>query len=572
MQGPSKDNTDKPSIEDIGSDQSGQAKMESSAKGEKPSVPQGSERDHVDPKGTESADPVASPSPAEGKESAGNKWRDFVPFPADTVRSQKGTSKVQNKSKDQTANGATDNNGCQDNIRRVGSYRCPVCNRITRCTKCANCRTDNTEWASWNTWAHLKRFPWIVQAIVLILLTMQVVVTVNAMLVEETRFAATIRLTAILSLIASCVIVALVFVFRLSLRNYELLRRAKQKRKGLSLITLGILAFSVFLVTLGAVSVLTYAVRDFTMGGSWTLSIQDLEGKPVRVLAAPDGEVSQPQWSFDGGKLLYSSNRDGDWEIYAYDLESQKTITLTNNKDQDTSPAWLQDGGIVFASDRTGTWEWYTMDPSRSENTVKRLAAWRKTAELGWSSDGTRYAFTEPGRSIFYARERMSAIEERYPLIRSLGVSLAYPMLILSVMLLGVAGFVKKTEDEAHRPIFLNDNLMIFVAFRSFYRHMKPQLTEKGQDRRGPNAAESQPDTTDSSDQSFNADVMASKRTADGALELIVNLRTLEEQEGAKGETKTVLKDTFYEVITDEWAQIQSVQKCDPKKLQTRMV
>lgn len=572
MQDPSEDNTDKPSIEDIGPDQTGQAKMESSAKGEKPSAPQGSEQDHVDPKGTESTDPVASPSPAEGRESAGNKWRDFVPFPADTLRSQKGTSKVQNKSKDQTAKGATNDNGCPDNTRGAGSYRCPVCNRITTCTKCANCRTDNTEWASWSTWAHIKRFPWVVLAIVLILLLVQMVVTATAVLAEETPFSAAIMLSAILSLSASCVIVAMVFVFRLSLRNHELLRRAKQKRKGLSLITLGILVFAAFLVTLGAVSVLTYAVRDFTMGGSWTLSIQDLEGKPVRVLAATGGNVSQPQWSPDGSKLLYSSNRDGDWEIYAYDLESRKTITLTNNKDQDTSPAWLQDGGIVFASDRTGTWEWYTMDSSGSEYTVKRLAPWRKTAELSWSTDGTRYAFTEPGRAIFYTRDRMSAIEERYPLIRSLGVSLAYPLLILSAMLLGVAGFVKKTEDEAHRPIFLNDNLMIFVAFRSFYRHMKPQLTEMGQDRQGPGAAETQPNPTDSSEQAFNADVMASRRTADGALELIVNLRTLEEQEGAKGETKTVQKDSFYEVITNEWAQIKSVQKCDPKKLQTRMV
>jgi len=60
----------------------------------------------------------------------------------------------------------------------------------------------------------------------------------------------------------------------------------------------------------------------------------------------------QPTWSPDGTKILFTSNRDGNWELYVIDVETKDVTRLTNNSALDFDPDWGPDGRIAFVSDR----------------------------------------------------------------------------------------------------------------------------------------------------------------------------------------------------------------------------
>ena len=61
------------------------------------------------------------------------------------------------------------------------------------------------------------------------------------------------------------------------------------------------------------------------------------------------------------GNIAFYSNRDGLAEIYVMDAEGMNVQRLTDNSAADVSPSWSPDGSrIVFVSDRDGNYEIYT--------------------------------------------------------------------------------------------------------------------------------------------------------------------------------------------------------------------
>ena len=76
---------------------------------------------------------------------------------------------------------------------------------------------------------------------------------------------------------------------------------------------------------------------------------------PVRLTTnANDG---QPAWSPDGNALTFVSNRDGNWEIYAINVDGSWLRRITDNPTTDGLPEWSADGlRIAFRSDRGGAW------------------------------------------------------------------------------------------------------------------------------------------------------------------------------------------------------------------------
>ncbi|MBM2827419.1 MAG: exported protein of unknown function, partial [Dehalococcoidia bacterium] len=61
-------------------------------------------------------------------------------------------------------------------------------------------------------------------------------------------------------------------------------------------------------------------------------------------------------------KIAFSSNRDGNGEIYVMNADGSGQTRLTNNSATEDLPAWSPDGSkIAFRSDRDGNSEVYVM-------------------------------------------------------------------------------------------------------------------------------------------------------------------------------------------------------------------
>ena len=71
-------------------------------------------------------------------------------------------------------------------------------------------------------------------------------------------------------------------------------------------------------------------------------------------------------------RIVFESNRDGDWDIYSMDVNGNNLVQLTDHPALDGYPACSPDGRrIAFASERGVTHDLYVMD-SDGKNVVRR--------------------------------------------------------------------------------------------------------------------------------------------------------------------------------------------------------
>ena len=92
-------------------------------------------------------------------------------------------------------------------------------------------------------------------------------------------------------------------------------------------------------------------------------------------------------------RIFFSSNRDGDWDIYSMDANGDNLAQLTDHPASDEYPAGSPDGRrIAFKSERDGTPDLYVMD-RHGDNVIRLTSDNFKEGRPSWSPDGTRIAF-----------------------------------------------------------------------------------------------------------------------------------------------------------------------------------
>ena len=109
--------------------------------------------------------------------------------------------------------------------------------------------------------------------------------------------------------------------------------------------------------------------------------------------------VSSGTFPGTNGKIAFSSNISGSYDIWVMDADGSNQTNITNTSAADRLPAWSPDGTkIVFASIRSGSWRVWVMDADGSNKTNLTTFGWglfevSKAQFPSWSPDGTKIVF-----------------------------------------------------------------------------------------------------------------------------------------------------------------------------------
>jgi len=147
----------------------------------------------------------------------------------------------------------------------------------------------------------------------------------------------------------------------------------------------------------------TKIVFQSNRDGNYEIYIMDVDGSNQTRLTFSDADDTEPACKFDGSKIAFTSDRDGNKEIYVMNTDGSGQTRLTNSFHNDCNPSWSPDGyKIAFSSDRDGNQEIYVMNSDGSGQT-RLTNNFNNDIDPAWSPDGTKIAYTiEYSGSGFY--------------------------------------------------------------------------------------------------------------------------------------------------------------------------
>ena len=101
-----------------------------------------------------------------------------------------------------------------------------------------------------------------------------------------------------------------------------------------------------------------------------------------------------PAWSSDGQNIVFLTDRDGNLEIYSMDIFGNNQVNLSNNPAYDIYADWSPDmQKIAFSSNRTGNFEIFVMNADGSNQTQLTNNP-EEEGNPRWSPDGTKIAYS----------------------------------------------------------------------------------------------------------------------------------------------------------------------------------
>ncbi len=119
-----------------------------------------------------------------------------------------------------------------------------------------------------------------------------------------------------------------------------------------------------------------------------------IEQIPFKEIAA----VSSPAYSPDGQWIAFSGNRNGQWDIFRYNLETGAIENLTDDPYVDSNPAWSADGKRLLYNRRIGGFEKIFV--------VEVGAPERKTQLTVGAASDLQPVFSIDGKFVYFSSDR----------------------------------------------------------------------------------------------------------------------------------------------------------------------
>ncbi|MCC7143738.1 MAG: PD40 domain-containing protein [Candidatus Eisenbacteria bacterium] len=137
--------------------------------------------------------------------------------------------------------------------------------------------------------------------------------------------------------------------------------------------------------------------------GSWpflrtSIHVVPVAGGPATVLHSRQDEVRWIDWSPDGTRIAFNSDRVDDHEIWSIDRTTGRETRITTSPGFDLTPRYSPDGArLAFSSNRSGNYEIWL---SAADGTDPEQITHSPEYEIGpaWSPDGRRLAFARYDR------------------------------------------------------------------------------------------------------------------------------------------------------------------------------
>ena len=144
------------------------------------------------------------------------------------------------------------------------------------------------------------------------------------------------------------------------------------------------LAAPVLVIAAGAVTIALMRTRDTARTGSATTGV-------LQQFTYDRGLQQHPAWSRDGGRITYSSDHQGNADIWVQAVTHSEPLRITSHPAHDWEPDWSPDGQwIVFRSERDGGGLYVASARGGSE---------RRLADFGvrprWSPSGSLVLFLQ---------------------------------------------------------------------------------------------------------------------------------------------------------------------------------